>query len=111
MACKGGCTNGAASIFHDTRGIQRVNMFSREALTDDPTEGIRGYDMKSIKMEREYPELKKDPAVEEETVKEAAKEEKEMKKEAAKKETAPKATKPRKTKAKTAAEAETTEKA
>ncbi|MBR5816699.1 MAG: 4Fe-4S dicluster domain-containing protein, partial [Anaerotignum sp.] len=41
MACKGGCTNGAASIFHDVRGIQRVNTFSREALTDDPTEGIR----------------------------------------------------------------------
>jgi iron only hydrogenase large subunit-like protein len=54
MACKGGCTNGAASIFHDMRGIQRVNTFSREALTDDPTEGIRGYDMKEVNMERDF---------------------------------------------------------
>lgn len=57
MACKGGCTNGPASIFHDQRGIQRVNNFSREALTDDPTEGIRGYDMENVNMELEYPEL------------------------------------------------------
>ena len=55
MVCKGGCTNGAASIFHDDRGIERVNSFSREALTDDPTEGVRGYDMKDVDMEREYP--------------------------------------------------------
>jgi iron only hydrogenase large subunit-like protein len=54
MACKGGCTNGAASIFHDMRGIQRVNNFSREALTDDPTEGIRGYDMNEVDMERDF---------------------------------------------------------
>jgi len=54
MACKGGCTNGAASIFHDQRGIQRVNDFSREALTDDPAEGIRGYDMSCVDMEREF---------------------------------------------------------
>ncbi|MBP3306995.1 MAG: ferredoxin, partial [Anaerotignum sp.] len=54
MACKGGCTNGAASIFHDARGIQRVNTFSREALTDDPTEGIRGYNMDEVNMEREF---------------------------------------------------------
>ena len=54
MACKGGCTNGAASIFHDARGIQRVNNFSREALTDDPTEGIRGYNMEEVNMEREF---------------------------------------------------------
>ena len=54
MACKGGCTNGAASIFHDVRGIQRVNTFSREALTDDPTEGIRGYSMADVNMERDF---------------------------------------------------------
>ncbi len=59
MACKGGCTNGAASIFHDMRGIQRVNTFSREALTDNPAEGVHGYDMKKVNMEREYPELEK----------------------------------------------------
>ena len=57
MACKGGCTNGAASIFHDAKGIQRVNDFSRTALTDDPTEGIREYDMSAVNMEREFGEI------------------------------------------------------
>ena len=59
MACKGGCTNGAASLFHDTKGIQRVNDFSRAALTDDPNEGIRGYDMTAFSMEREFGEIEK----------------------------------------------------
>ena len=62
MVCKGGCTNGAASTFHDARGIQRVNDFGREALTDDPTEGIRGYDMSAIDMEREFFEVNKEEA-------------------------------------------------
>lgn len=57
MVCKGGCTNGPASIYHASNGIERVNAFSRQALTDDPTEGIRGYE-KEIYMEREYEELK-----------------------------------------------------
>lgn len=60
MACKYGCTSGAASIFHDVRGIEKVNSFSREALTDDPNEGIRGYDMQSVNMERDFPEMKKE---------------------------------------------------
>lgn len=59
MACKNGCTNGAASIFHEASGIERVNSFSREALTDDPSEGIRGYDMAGVNMEREFEEVKK----------------------------------------------------
>lgn len=57
MVCKGGCTNGPASIYHDNKGIERVNTFSRQALTDNPTEGIRGYETE-IHMEREYEELK-----------------------------------------------------
>ena len=57
MACKGGCTNGAASLFHDAKGIQRVNDFSRTALTDDLNEGIRGYDMTAFSMEREFGEI------------------------------------------------------
>ncbi len=57
MACKFGCTGGAASLMHDAKGIVRINDFSREALTDDPTEGIRGYDMSGIEMEREYEEV------------------------------------------------------
>ncbi|MBQ9091559.1 MAG: hypothetical protein IJY52_04745 [Anaerotignum sp.] len=57
MVCKGGCTNGGASIFHDTKGIRRINDFSCEALTDNPNEGIRGYDMSAIRMEREFIKL------------------------------------------------------
>lgn len=56
MACKNGCAGGPASLSHDTKGIARINDFSREALTDDPTEGIRGYDMSNVNMEREYGE-------------------------------------------------------
>jgi len=54
MACRCGCTNGVASIFHDARGIQRINTFSRVALTDDPTEGIRGYNMAEVNMVRDF---------------------------------------------------------
>ncbi len=56
MACKHGCTGGPASLVHEAKGIMRINEFSREALTDDPTEGIRGYDMTGIAMEREFGE-------------------------------------------------------
>ena len=35
------------------------NDFSRLALTDNPMEGIRGYDMAGVNMEREFPELEK----------------------------------------------------
>ncbi|MBR2852347.1 MAG: 4Fe-4S dicluster domain-containing protein [Anaerotignum sp.] len=59
MVCRHGCTNGASSVFHDARGILRIDQFGREALTDDPAEGIRGYDMEEVNMEREYPELQK----------------------------------------------------
>ena len=59
LDAKGGCTNGAASIFHDAKGIQRVNDFSRVALTDDPNKGIRDYDMSAVNMEREFGEIEK----------------------------------------------------
>mgnify|MGYP000444178876 CR=1 FL=1 len=36
-----------------------MNDFSRLALTDNPMEGIRGYDMAGVNMEREFPELGK----------------------------------------------------
>ena len=36
-----------------------MNDFSRLALTDNPMEGIRGYDMAGVNMEREFPELEK----------------------------------------------------
>lgn len=64
MACKNGCTGGAASLTHDVKGIEKINSFSREALTDDPTEGIRGYDMKEINMERDFNMLKEEPVEE-----------------------------------------------
>lgn len=59
LACKGGCTNGAASIFHDAKGIQRVDDFSRAARTDDPNEGIRGYDMYAFNIEIEFGQIEK----------------------------------------------------
>ncbi len=65
MACKHGCTGGAASLTHDAKGIEQINKFSREALTDNPTEGIRGYDMTGVNLEREYievAEMKKETA-------------------------------------------------
>lgn len=58
MACRFGCTNGAASIFHEERGIAKVNNYSRLAITDDPYEGVRDYDMTGVNMERDYPELR-----------------------------------------------------
>lgn len=55
MACKYGCTGGAASISHDMRGIEKINSFGREAVTDNPAEGVRGYHMENVEMERVYP--------------------------------------------------------
>ena len=54
MVCKHGCTNGPVSIFHDVKGICRVNTFSKEALTDAPTEGFRGYNMAEVNMKRDF---------------------------------------------------------
>ena len=47
------------TIKYSAKGIQRVNDFSREALTDDPNEGIRDYDMSAVNMEREFGEIEK----------------------------------------------------
>ena len=54
MACRYGCTGGAASISHDMKGIEQINSFGREAVTDNPAEGIRGYNMGNVEMERIY---------------------------------------------------------
>lgn len=35
-----------------------MNSFSREALTDDPNEGILGYNMEEVNMERTYEGIK-----------------------------------------------------
>ena len=56
MACKHGCTGGAASISHDMKGIDKINQFSKESATDSPAEGVRGYHMENIEMERAYAE-------------------------------------------------------
>ena len=106
MACKFGCTGGAASLIHEARGIEMINKYSREALTDDPSEGFRGYDMASINMERDFGLEKKEEEAKEEPKAEAAKAE-EVKTEEVKTEEAPAQ---KKTTRKKKAEGETAEK-
>lgn len=64
MACKHGCTGGAASLSHDAAGIEKINSYSRSSLTDDPAEGIRGYHMENVNMEREYKKVTMPVAIE-----------------------------------------------
>ena len=74
MACRYGCTGGAASISHDMKGIEQINSFGREAVTDNPAEGIRGYNMGNVEMERIYAkEQPEEPAAEKEPEKPKAK--------------------------------------
>ncbi len=74
MACRYGCTGGAASISHDMKGIEQINSFGREAVTDNPAEGIRGYNMGNVEMERIYAkEQPEEPAAEKELEKPKAK--------------------------------------
>lgn len=54
MACKNGCTGGAASLSHDQKGIEFLNRYGKEASTDNPFEGIVGYEMDIVNMEREF---------------------------------------------------------
>ncbi len=74
MACRYGCTGGAASISHDMKGIEQINSVGREAVTDNPAEGIRGYNMGNVEMERIYAkEQPEEPAAEKEPEKPKAK--------------------------------------
>ena len=36
MACKHGCTGGAASLLHDAKGIEMINRYGKESKTDNP---------------------------------------------------------------------------
>ena len=54
MACKNGCTGGAASLSHDQRGIELLNRYGKEAATESPFEGIAEYDLTVINMERRF---------------------------------------------------------
>ncbi|KXL52785.1 iron hydrogenase 1 [Anaerotignum neopropionicum] len=54
MACKNGCTGGAASLSHDQRGIELLNRYGKEAATESPFEGIAEYDLTAINMERRF---------------------------------------------------------
>lgn len=54
MACKNGCTGGAASLSHDQKGIELLNRYGKEAATVSPFEGMAGYDLNEINMEREF---------------------------------------------------------
>ncbi len=56
------------------KGIEQINSFGREAVTDNPAEGIRGYNMGNVEMERIYAkEQPEEPAAEKEPEKPKAK--------------------------------------
>ena len=52
MACKHGCTGGAASLLHDAKGIELINRYSKDAVTDNPLDILEKYDMEQVNMER-----------------------------------------------------------
>lgn len=54
MACKNGCTGGSASLTHDQKGIELLNRYGKEATTESPFEGMNGYDLSVVNMEREF---------------------------------------------------------
>ncbi|MFI3173776.1 MAG: 4Fe-4S dicluster domain-containing protein [Bacillota bacterium] len=68
MACKNGCTGGAASLNHGEKGVHMLNMFGKEATTTNPLDVIAEYKMEEINMERDFSFLnitnESDPPVE-----------------------------------------------
>ena len=54
MACKNGCTGGAASVSHDAKGIGLVNQYGKEAKSKDSFDAIQQYPIEKIKMKREW---------------------------------------------------------
>ena len=54
MVCKNGCTGGAASLTHENRDIEKINTYGRQALTDNPAEGIGSYNMEGFSMKRDF---------------------------------------------------------
>ncbi len=57
MACKHGCTGGAASISHDAKGIRLVNEYGKSATSENSLKAIQEYNMEEINFEREYPHM------------------------------------------------------
>lgn len=55
MACKYGCTGGAASVSHDMKGISEVNQYGKTAVSANSLEAVAEYCLEEIDLEREYP--------------------------------------------------------
>ena len=54
MVCKNGCVGGAASLIHDAKGIDAVNRHGKEAKTDNPLEGSKGFETSPSLLERTF---------------------------------------------------------
>ena len=54
MACKNGCTGGAASMCHATKGINDVSHYGKAATSANSLEALGDFDLSLIQMEREY---------------------------------------------------------
>ncbi len=54
MACKHGCTGGAASLVHAEKGIHMLNVYGKTAKTTNPIDVIREHTLDDIDMERDF---------------------------------------------------------
>ena len=52
MACKHGCTGGAASLLHDAKGIEMINRYSKPSQSDNPMDILATYPIDHVDMER-----------------------------------------------------------
>lgn len=52
MACKHGCTGGAASLLHDAKGIEMINRYSKTSQSDNPMDILATYPIDHVDMER-----------------------------------------------------------
>ena len=51
MACKNGCTGGAASMCHAVKGINDVTQYGKTATSSNSLEALNGFDLSLINME------------------------------------------------------------
>ncbi len=54
MACKNGCTGGASSMCHTTKGINDVTQYGKSATSANSLEALGDFDLSLINMERDY---------------------------------------------------------
>ncbi len=54
MACKNGCTGGAASMCHAVKGINDVTQYGKTATSSNSLEALNGFDLSLINMERDF---------------------------------------------------------